>query len=134
MGKAPTKVPTKAPTKAPAKAPTKALTKAPTASGCGKMGLGLGLMFRGCSNSGECCPSSGWNCGPDGKCGMFHVSLSCAQYTKIAEKVAQVVAGKGCTAAGIATCTAADVALGTTACQLAGIGPEDPASWICTIA
>ena len=65
---------------------------------------------------------------------MFHVSLSCAQYTKIAEKVAQVVAGKGCTAAGIATCTAADVALGTTACQLAGIGPEDPASWICTIA
>lgn len=65
---------------------------------------------------------------------MFHVSLSCAQYTKIAEKNAHFVAGKGCTAAGIATCTAADVALGTTACQLAGIGPEDPASWICTTA
>jgi hypothetical protein len=65
---------------------------------------------------------------------MFHISLSCQQYEKIAEKMAGLIAGKGCSIAAKATCTAEFVAAGTTACELAGLGPEDPAADICAVA
>jgi len=80
----------------------------------------------------QCCGGTCWFLGSGDNCGSK--GLSCQLFTKVAMYVAKKVSGSGCGFLARSWCTIEAGAGGAAACEVIGVGPEDPAADACAVA
>merc|ERR1711881_331514 len=103
--------------------------------GCSK----FTLFDADCKVDSDCCPINSWTCRRDNKCIRHSLSPNawskCDVYNKAAAWIAgEVTSYKTCTEESMVACSASSGTTMAAACELIGLGPEDPMANGCALA